>query len=72
MIAIESVHLAQAKNYVVYNFPVGLLINFGSIRLEFKKVYNNHGNSYILKILIQTTISITIYPLSFRLFFRYR
>ena len=41
IINLEDVHLAQAKNYVVaYNFPVGLLINFGAISLQFKKVYN--------------------------------
>ena len=43
VIRLEDVHLAQAKNYVVaYNFPVGLLINFGSSSLEFKKVFNNN------------------------------
>lgn len=41
LINLEDVHLAQAKNYVVaYNMPVGLLINFGSTSLQFKKVYN--------------------------------
>jgi len=31
LINLEDVHLAQAKNYVVaYNFPIGLLINFGA------------------------------------------
>jgi GxxExxY protein len=41
VINLEDVHLAQAKNYVVaYDFPVGLLINFGSTSLEFKKVFN--------------------------------
>ena len=41
LINLENVHLAQAKNYVVaYNFPVGLLINFGANSLQFKKVYN--------------------------------
>jgi len=39
---LEDVHLAQAKNYVVaYNFPIGLLINFGAKSLQFKKVYNS-------------------------------
>ena len=38
---LEDVHLAQAKNYVVaYNFPVGLLINFGATSLQVKKIYN--------------------------------
>ena len=44
VIRLEDVHLAQAKNYVVaYNFPIGLLINFGSPSLEFKKVFNNNN-----------------------------
>ncbi|ARI84306.1 GxxExxY protein [Microcystis aeruginosa] len=42
VIRLENVHLAQAKNYVVaYNFPVGLLINFGATSLEYKKIFNN-------------------------------
>lgn len=41
VINLEDVHLAQAKNYVVaYDFPIGLLINFGATSLQFKKVYN--------------------------------
>lgn len=41
LINLEDVHLAQAKNYVVaYDFPIGLLINFGAISLQFKKVFN--------------------------------
>ena len=41
VINLENVHLAQAKNYVVaYDFPVGLLINFGSPSLQYKKVFN--------------------------------
>lgn len=41
LINLEDVHLAQAKNYVVaYDKPIGLLINFGGISLQFKKVYN--------------------------------
>jgi len=41
LINLEDVHLAQAKNYVVaYDFPVGLLINFGGISLQYKKVFN--------------------------------
>ena len=42
VIRLENVYLAQAKNYVVaYNFPVGLLINFGATSLEYKKIFNN-------------------------------
>ena len=54
LIDLEDVHLAQAKNYVVaYNFPIGLLINFGATRLQFKKVFNP-AYPKIQKILIQT------------------
>jgi len=39
--SLEDLHLAQAINYLeVYNLPVGLLINFGSKSMEFKRVYN--------------------------------
>jgi len=52
VINLEDVHLAQAKNYVVaYDFPLGLLINFGSNSLQYKLVfnpkYNNPANSKI-------------------------
>src|SRR4051812_11819379 len=40
-INLESVHLAQAKNYLeAYNVEVGLLINFGSQSLQFKRLEN--------------------------------
>ncbi len=44
VINLEDVHLAQAMNYCqAYNMPIGLLINFGSKSLTFKRVYNvNH------------------------------
>ena len=44
LIQLEEVHLAQAMNYCqAYNLPIGLLINFGSKSLQFKRVYNvNH------------------------------
>ena len=46
VINLENVHLAQAKNYVVaYDFPIGLLINFGAVSLQFKKVFNSKYNS---------------------------
>jgi len=52
IIQLEKVHLAQAKNYLeAYNVQVGLLINFGNISLEFKRLENQkfkpsvaHGN----------------------------
>jgi GxxExxY protein len=41
IIQLEDVHLAQAMNYCqAYGLPIGLLINFGSKSLEFKRVYN--------------------------------
>jgi len=39
---LEEVHLAQAINYLeAYNIEVGLLINFGSKSLEFKRLINS-------------------------------
>ena len=41
IIELENVHLAQAKNYLeAYNMQVGLLLNFGSISLQFKRLEN--------------------------------
>lgn len=41
IIQLENVHLAQAKNYLeAYNMQVGLLINFGTISLQFKRIEN--------------------------------
>jgi len=41
IIQLENVHLAQAKNYLeAYNMQVGLLINFGSISLQVKRIEN--------------------------------
>ncbi len=41
MTQLEDVHLAQGKNYVVaYDFPLGLLINFGGKSLEYKLLFN--------------------------------
>lgn len=52
LIKLEEVHLAQAMNYCqAYNLPIGLLINFGSKSLEFKRVYNlNHPENKEYKI----------------------
>ena len=45
LINLEDVHLAQAKNYTVaYDLPTGLLINFGAISLQYKKVFNPKYN----------------------------
>jgi len=41
LVKLEEVHLAQAINYLeAYKMEVGLLINFGSKSLEFKRVMN--------------------------------
>jgi GxxExxY protein len=41
LVSLDDVHLAQAKNYVVaYDFPNGLLINFGSQSLQHKLLFN--------------------------------
>ena len=46
LINLEDVHLAQAKNYVVaYDYPKGLLINFGSNSLQYKLIFNPKYNS---------------------------
>jgi GxxExxY protein len=38
---LENVHLAQAKNYLeAYNLQTGLLLNFGSNSLQFKRLFN--------------------------------
>ena len=42
IISLEDVHLAQAMNYVeAYKMEIGLLLNFGSKSLQFKRVHNN-------------------------------
>jgi GxxExxY protein len=44
---LEPVHFAQARNYLeAYNLEVGLLINFGSISLQFKRLHNPKFVSY--------------------------
>jgi len=37
---LENVHLAQGLNYLIaYNLPIGLIINFGASKLEFKRLF---------------------------------
>ncbi len=39
---LENVHLAQALNYIeAFKLEVGLLINFGNTKLEFKRLIKN-------------------------------
>lgn len=41
VVRLEDAHLAQAKNYTVaYDFPRGLLINFGGKSLQYKLLFN--------------------------------
>jgi GxxExxY protein len=41
VINLEAVHIAQAKNYLeAYNLQVGLLINFGSVSLQIRRLLN--------------------------------
>lgn len=43
--ALENVHIAQAKNYVVaYGFETGLLVNFGAESLDYRRIFNNRRN----------------------------
>jgi len=42
LVDLEDVHLAQALNYLEsYGLEVGLLLNFGSKSLQYKRVHNN-------------------------------
>ncbi|MDB5017680.1 MAG: GxxExxY protein [Mucilaginibacter sp.] len=50
VINLEDVHLAQAKNYTVaYDYPLGLLINFGSQSLQYKLIFNPKYQSKLVK-----------------------
>lgn len=45
IIQLENVHLAQAINYLeAYGLDIGLLINFGNISLQFKRVMKPNKN----------------------------
>jgi GxxExxY protein len=46
VIQLEDVHMAQALNYLkAYRLEVGLLINFGSKSLTFKRLILSHPNN---------------------------
>jgi GxxExxY protein len=40
LLQLENVHIAQAKNYLnAYHLESGLLINFGGVSLEYKRIF---------------------------------
>ncbi|MEP7237485.1 MAG: GxxExxY protein [Ferruginibacter sp.] len=42
---LESIHYSQARNYLeAYNLEVGLLLNFGGISLQYKRLENPKFN----------------------------
>ena len=46
---LEDVHVAQAINYLeAYNLEIGLLINFGSKRMEFHRFTNKKYNPSVI------------------------
>lgn len=50
VIKLEDVHIAQALNYLeAYNLEVGLLINFGSKRMEFNRLTNKKYKPQIIQ-----------------------
>jgi GxxExxY protein len=60
LIKLEDVHFAQAMNYLeAYNLEVGLLINFGSKKLEFHRFTNKKFNN---KLMQHATISNPSHP----------
>lgn len=57
IIKLEDVHLAQAINYLeAYNLEIGLLINFGSKRLDYHRFTNKKYNP-LLKQSITSNLS---------------
>ena len=45
IIQLEDVHIAQGLNYLeAYNMETGLLINFGSKSLQYKRLMNKKYN----------------------------
>ena len=50
IIKLEDVHFAQAMNYLeAYNLEIGLLINFGSKRMEFHRFTNKKYNDKLVQ-----------------------
>jgi GxxExxY protein len=43
VINLEDVHLAQGLNYLTaYDLETGLLVNFGAVKLQFKRLFRKH------------------------------
>lgn len=43
---LNNSHLVQIKNYLeIYKLEIGILLNFGTKRLEFKRIHNNTLNN---------------------------
>lgn len=58
MIKLEDVHIAQAMNYLeAYNLEIGLLINFGSKRLELHRLTNKKFNASLIQYPIKSNLS---------------
>ncbi len=58
IIKLEDVHLAQAMNYLeAYNLEIGLLLNFGSKRLEYHRFTNKKYSPSIIPHPIQSNKS---------------
>lgn len=50
IINLEDVHISQAMNYLeAYNLEIGLLINFGSKRLQFHRLTNKKYNPLVIQ-----------------------
>ncbi|MBA3675389.1 MAG: GxxExxY protein [Chitinophagaceae bacterium] len=50
IIKLEDVHIAQAINYLeAYNLEIGLILNFGSKRLEFNRFTNKKYKTQIIQ-----------------------
>jgi len=58
IINLEDVHIPQAMNYLeTYNLETGLLINFGSKRLQFHRLTNKKYNPLVVQHPIQSNSS---------------
>jgi len=58
IINLDDVHIAQAMNYLeAYNLEIGLLINFGSKRLQFHRLTNKKYNPLVVQHPIQSNSS---------------